>query len=87
MFHVGQKVVCIKEQRWFSQYGTPMDNPPVKGGVYTVREKIIEPPSGDLFLAFNETSDLDCFWAIFFRPVTDISVFKRMLAPREVEHV
>lgn len=90
MFYVGQRVVCIKEGRWKGLFPL-LGSRPVKGAVYTVREKLSEPGSGDLFLGFDETGEFPVFWSVHFRPVikTDISVFKRMLAPnpREVEHV
>jgi hypothetical protein len=39
-FHVGQKVVCIKDTDWYPRMKQPWQNEtlPVKGEVYTIRD-------------------------------------------------
>lgn len=91
-WHVGMKVVCVKEGAW----SPPMkqaDSYPVYGGVYTIREINLgndEKP----YLTFEEIrnapvyrrgDDMHEAWfaARQFRPVqkrkTDISIFRRLL--------
>ena len=93
---VGQRVVCIEDQ-WFVEYG---ETCPVKGPVYTVRgfsesphglvglylEEIVNPPH-DYSRGFMEGSfDRDAFRPLIGRS-TSIEIFKRMLAPKELEPV
>lgn len=95
-FHVGQKVVCV-DGKPYSEL-TKGGWCPHTGGVYTIRSIFLwdEKP----FLRLDEYHDTgrpngpwgEGGWnALRFRPVvqrkTDISVFKDMLIPRQVEEV
>lgn len=84
MFHVGQKVVCIKripwrdeETRQFVWIG------PLYKEECTVAE-IVPLPTG-LHLCLAEYSADECWIATAFRPVTerktDIEIFRRLLVP------
>lgn len=93
-FHVGQKVVCIKNG-WDSL--TYNEVGPAFRSVYTIRT--IDAEDGDAMLRFEEIvnevhnyreGQHECqFWARWFRPVierkTDISIFTAMLKPSKVE--
>ena len=87
-FHIGQKVVCIRED-WINTDLIP--HLAKKGGVYTVRHKY--PAYGTTYLLLAEIvnpipsflAQEPAFIAIHFRPVTerktDIEIFKRLLVP------
>lgn len=94
MFHIGQRVVCIKQGPWVPlKYD---ERAPAYGGVYTIRFIGSYPEYGGILgLKFEEIVNpslryqmgfIECeFDAAHFRPVikrkTDISVFQRMLVP------
>lgn len=95
MFHVGQKVACIRD----SYYGGPTDVfEPIVGSVYTIRSirvDVLRPQYG-VSLVFEEiTNSIDRggrepgFYSSRFRPIverkTDISIFTAMLTPNKVE--
>jgi hypothetical protein len=90
MFHVGQKVVCLKEGPWVATYGgpCPAGSFPVNGEVVTIREIVRHDGRG--FLRFHEHRNPvhwggpeTAFAAERFRPIierkTDISCFVRIL--------
>lgn len=92
-WHVGMKVVCIRE--WDH---TPGNACPQVGAVYTIRAiEVCDEGTGDLFLQFHEIINPQCwwpngygelsFWEGGFRPVvkrkTDISIFTAMLNPAD----
>lgn len=98
MFHIGQKVVCIKNGGWTSPKMFGDEIFPVFGKVYTVREiepdfdeyswirleEIINRPHnyGDGMIEASYRSDR-------FRPIverkTDISVFTKMLTDNKID--
>ncbi len=97
MFHVGQKVVCIKKGEWNNGWGCEIV--PVYGGIYTIRQirfREIETGCDGLLLneiinspmkyanGFHEAS----FAVHQFRPLqerkTSIEIFERMLTPDKV---
>lgn len=94
-FHLGQKIVCI-DDRWHHPNGLPPILPR-KGVVYTFAgwESYVEPGNPNRYLYVEEIPKcqpdsslrLVSFQASHFRPVverkTDISIFKRLLQPRE----
>jgi len=86
MFHVGQKVVCIKEGPWIFELSHPdwviLYKPaiPRYENICTIREKRILAKDGGLYLRFHEynnkhapvnDSDEMSFHAIQFRPLTE----------------
>lgn len=84
-FRVGQKVVCVKPNPWRSKgernppehYGI---DPPQHREIYTVAEIVDDP---DLtYLALVELGKGGLWAARFFRPITDISIFTKMLTPK-----
>ncbi len=93
MFHIGQRVVCIRDVG--CPLGNEFPNVPIKGGIYTVRgfvspdvgyertpgmllEEVVNPP-----WEYKEGVFEPSFHPYHFRPLvqhkTDISVFTRML--------
>lgn len=90
MFHVGQKVVCIKKGKWSKGFG--WERVPLFGHIYTVRAidrngllllEVINP------IAIHDDGLDEPHWCeTRFRPVverkTDISIFTRMLTPNKV---
>lgn len=93
MFHVGQRVVCVRTGRRSFDDCTY----PVVGGIYTVRDIYAPPlgvdgPTGLRFVEFVNPPKLFngfaieiAFWDRCFRPIqerkTDISIFTEMLTP------
>ena len=97
MFYVGQKVVCIANWR---PYSNAYNNAPKKGSIYTVREllNLGTAPSIRLVEIVNDPVDvyvnigfaIEASWiTTAFRPLTerktDISVFRALLNPKQVE--
>ncbi len=96
MFFVGQKVVCVDTSEWNlgAEKAAKGNVFPVKGGIYTIREvvdgdglllmEIVNPPTwwGKVEIGF---------FASRFRPVTDISDLKEIVAevfnhkPRKIQ--
>ena len=88
-FEVGQRVVCIKDA-WNVTWG---EAAPVYMGIYTIRD--IEPDyKNRVGLRFREIvnpaleyrdglKETAFVWT-GFKPVTDISIFKKMLVPAPV---
>jgi hypothetical protein len=79
-FHVGQKVVCIKKNRWIGLDGIGNEpGDPVFGGIYTIAS------IDQSFLGLKECRSDSEYFMLHFRPVvapkTDISIFTRMLNP------
>jgi hypothetical protein len=93
MFYVGQRVVCVNDSPAWDGH-VPFVR---KGAIYTIRcVSPAEDCDGNLGLRFHEVADppprpmmAPWYCATRFRPVverkTDISIFMRMLRPREVE--
>lgn len=90
-FRVGQKVVCIHD---FKPY--PDEVHPVRGGVYTVRDCFPSAYFDGMYavrleeivnarLTYAHGVDEVAFLSIRFRPLTDISVFTRMLEQQPVD--
>lgn len=95
-FFIGQRVVCVRidglEDRLYNGIKYAVPSP---GSVYTIRNiyrslkgpfgvqlvEIINPP---VFTRQRGMWELG-YRAIRFRPVTDISIFERMLKERELE--
>lgn len=82
MMKVGQEVICISQEPWIDMYdGNPMNGP-------TYHQKLIIEGIVDLndlvLLEFNEFPNSG-FDKNFFKPIakTDISIFEKMLKPRE----
>lgn len=94
-FHVGQRVVCVKDT-WTSPMTYLVPHLPRKGSIYHVRDKL---PHGGLYIRLveivNPIPPVFCmepgFHIRFFRPVierkTDIEIFTKMLAPKQLEPV
>lgn len=93
-FNVGQKVECIKRDRWTFFSGEIV---PVFKGIYTIRAIDVDPEG--TFLRFveivNAPAEYDngygecSFWIRRFRPVverkTDISIFTAILTPKKAK--
>lgn len=89
-FRIGQKVVCIHDFR-----PQPDEVHPVRGSVYTVRDCFLLAFFDNLFavrleeivnarMMYANGFDEVAFLSIRFRPLTDISVFTRMLEQQPV---
>ena len=88
-FHVGQQVVCIRDDWRYLYIG---EVAPIKGSIYTIRK--IRDRVEKTWLLFEEFSNPvrrglrePGFDANFFRPVrtTSIEIFERLLKPVETE--
>lgn len=97
MFHVGQKVVCVRDE-WITLAG---ESTPKAGVIYTIRNiEAADAGEDGVYLQLVEIVNAprpyidghkeSAFWSLGFRPVverkTDISVFTEMLktAPETV---
>lgn len=98
--HVRQRVVCIGTEgtpnidwdTWCTHWKIAR---PTRGGIYTVRDarigragrqhiRLVEivNPSAEFS---DAPSQEPWWWASAFRPITDISIFTKMLKPKKVE--
>lgn len=86
-FHVGQKVVCVKDGGWSPHYFFGDLPAPEKGEVVTISGLYSE-PAGDWFLMLKEyRPDTQSFWAIHFRPLQEqgMSILRAILADPKVK--
>lgn len=90
-FRVGQSVTPIKRPtRILSKETHPIM--PKMGQILTIRDIIIDPPTGLVGLRFDEIKcgihpilRMECgFVACEFRPLTDITIFQNMLTKQPI---
>jgi hypothetical protein len=83
-FTIGQRIMCIKTEPWHSCIiPTLACDGPSHGDIVTITDMV--PYADRIFLRLAEWDDQGTYQSDFFKPLTDITIFQKMLRTKELE--